>query len=464
MLHCPAADRIGCRIPFAPNPEYHEEKVDAVKTQTRTSWRCGYAETDITPEPGQAFMTGFGKERYARGTLVPLRAQAIAFEDAAGNRSVIVASDVLGYSRVFVDAMRHKIQARYAVGPKDVVFPCSHTHCGPTVNYGLNFAVGGFNVWYLAHLEDALVDLVGQVLKSLSPGAVSLTEADCQIGMNRRNVKAGQVLHEPNPDGIYDRHTPILRIRRRRSPRDILVVCHACHPTSTGAYEKWSPDWPGAMRRHLESSRTDARAVFLKGCGADANVVHRDADSGQYVFSRDPGRARRAGIKLAQQVLRHLARDEGTPLAPTMATTLVSGSLSLKRPRPRRAIREMATTGDNRSHLTWWARQSIAYPDVRKSVEYDVQAWRLDGLKMFWLEGEVCADLGIALREQAGGTVATVAYSNACPGYVSSARLIREGGYEGDTSHMAYFLPAPFAEKSEREFMALCDKAVKQLG
>jgi hypothetical protein len=45
------------------------------------SWRCGYAETDITPKPGQAFMTGFGKERYARGMLAPLRVQVIALED-----------------------------------------------------------------------------------------------------------------------------------------------------------------------------------------------------------------------------------------------------------------------------------------------------------------------------------------------------------------------------------------------
>ena len=44
-------------------------------------WRCGYAETDITPKPGKAFMTEFGKERYDRGMLAPLRAQVIALED-----------------------------------------------------------------------------------------------------------------------------------------------------------------------------------------------------------------------------------------------------------------------------------------------------------------------------------------------------------------------------------------------
>ena len=427
------------------------------------SWRCGYAETDITPKPGQAFMTGFGKERYARGTLAPLRAQAVALEDAQGKRAVIVASDVLGYSRVFVDAMRQKVLDRYGLAADAVSFPCSHTHCGPTVNFGVTFAVGGLNVWYLAHLEDALVDLVGEALKRLSAADVSVGEADCQVGMNRRNVKNGEIVPGPNPDGVYDRHTPILRISRRKSPRDIVIVCHACHPTSTGAYDKWSPDWPGAMRNRLESQLKDSRAVFVKGCGADANVVHKDPETGETVFSRDPHRARLAGVRMANQVLRFLAQNPLDALEPTIRTRLVSGSLSLQKSPTRKHVREMALNGDNSSHFTWWARQSIAYPDSRKSVDYDVQVWLLGELKMFWLEGEVCADLGIALKQTHEGPVMTAAYTNACPGYISSARLIREKGYEGYASHMAYFLPAPFAQKSEKEFMELCAKAVKGL-
>jgi neutral ceramidase len=426
-------------------------------------WRCGYAETDITPTPGEALPSGFGRERYAQSALSPLIAQAVALEDARGRQSVIVASDVLGYSRVLVDAMRTRIQDRYGLEPEAVTFPCSHTHCGPAVNFGLNFAVGGINVWYLARLEDALIGLVGQALENLGPATISLTEADCQIGLNRRLLDGDRVLHQPNPDGVYDRHTPILRIRRRRTPSEIILVSHACHPTSTGAYDRWSPDWPGAMRRRIATRLDGTRVLFAKGCGADANVVHRDPDSGSYVFSRSPGRARAAGVKLADQVLRALQRGSACELAPEMSLSRASGGLTLKRGPSRKQIRHLALVGDNQSHLTWWARQSLSFPDTRKTVDYEVQVWRLGGLKMFWLEGEVCADLGIALRKMTDGPTATIAYANACPGYISSARLIREGGYEGDTSHKAYFLPAPFAEKSEGEFLRICTKALKGL-
>ncbi|MCH2663191.1 hypothetical protein MK139_02545, partial [bacterium] len=322
---------------------------------------------------------------------------------------------------------------------------------------------GGINVWYLARLEDALIGLVGQALENLGPATISLTEADCQIGLNRRLLDGDRVLHQPNPDGVYDRHTPILRIRRRRTPSEIILVSHACHPTSTGAYDRWSPDWPGAMRRRISTRLDGTRVLFAKGCGADANVVHRDPDSGSYVFSRSPGRARAAGVKLADQVLRALQRGSACELAPEMSLSRASGGLTLKRGPSRKQIRHLALVGDNQSHLTWWARQSLSFPDTRKTVDYEVLVWRLGGLKMFWLEGEVCADLGIALRKMTDGPTATIAYANACPGYISSARLIREGGYEGDTSHKAYFLPAPFAEKSEGEFLRICAKALKGL-
>ena len=53
-----------------------------------------------------------------------------------------------------------------------------------------------------------------------------------------------------------------------------------------------------------------------------------------------------------------------------------------------------------------------------------------------------------------------IAYANEVPGYIPTARIIREGGYEGDTSHMAYFLPAPFQLRMEIELTALVEQAL----
>ncbi len=427
-------------------------------------WRVGYAEADITPRPGEAFMSGFGIKRYARGTLAPLRAQAVSFEDASGKRAILVAADLLGYSRVQVNAIRVKIEQSFSVPPESVTLSASHTHCGPTVNYGLNFAVGGLNVWYLARLEDTLMKIIGKALRSLSPATIGYTDFEAQIGLNRRLIREGKaVAMGPNPDGVYDRHTPVIRISRRRSPKEVILVSHACHPTSSGPYDKWSPDWPGALRTKVETSLKDCRVIFAKGCGADANVVYRNRLTGKVAFSRDPVRSRRAGNQLAEKLLAHYSGTEPNPLHSSLSSTIACGQLSLQKRKSLSEIEAMATKGDIRKHATWWARQSLAYPDARTAVDYDVQAWRLGELTLFLLEGEVCADLGIAVRQLIDGPTVSVAYTNACPGYISTARLIREGGYEGDTSHMAYFLPAPFAEKSEDEFLTLCRKAARGL-
>ena len=36
------------------------------KESNGTPWQVGYAQAEITPEPGQCQMCGFGRERYAK--------------------------------------------------------------------------------------------------------------------------------------------------------------------------------------------------------------------------------------------------------------------------------------------------------------------------------------------------------------------------------------------------------------
>ena len=425
-------------------------------------WLVGFAQADITPATGQAMMAGFGRERYADGVLTPLRAQALAFRDSTGKTALLLVADVLGFDRVTVDRLRRKIEADHGLPPEAVCFSASHTHWGPAINYRANFAIGGINVWYLGHLEAKLLDLAAEALKDLAPARVGYGACEAQIGMCRRRPNdKGEFGWGPYPPGSYDRHTPVLRIQRGTSPAQIVLVGHACHPTSTGLVGKWSADYPGAMRDRIEATLDDCRAVFVMGCGGDAKVVHRDPATNEVVFSASPEQSEAGGTKLAETVLDYL---EGQPLAdlqPTIDTKLVRGALSLQEPPSQAEIEQMALDGDPRTTATWWARQSLAYPDRRREQRYDVQAWRLGDLTVLALEGEVCADWGAMARSLASTRHAmTIGYANHVPGYIPTARIIREGGYEGGTSHMAYFLPAPLDPRSEPQLSELLLEAV----
>jgi dienelactone hydrolase len=429
--------------------------------EAMSRWRIGYAEADITPRQGEAMLAGFGQPRQVAGTLGPLRAQALAFEDGQGHRALLFTADVLGFGRASVDVLRRKIDKAYGIQASAICFNASHTHWGPAINHGMNFALGGLDVWYLGRLEETMLSLAGRALSNVAPSRLEYGACEVHIGMCRRLPnERGEIGWGPNPTGSYDPHTPVLRITRAQSPKQLVLVGHACHPTSTGNTNAWSPDYPGAMRRKLESTLEDSRALFLQGCGGDAKVVFLNKATGKIEFAADPRQSEIAGEKLAADVLAYLNKGELIFLEPELEAQLVSGSLSLQAPRTRQQIEEMANANP-RNSSTWWARQSLAYPDNRRNLPYEVQAWRLGDLTLVALEGEVCADWGPMVRGLAKTRHAmAIGYANNVPGYIPTARIVREGGYEGDTSHMAYFLPAPFEPKMEIELTALIERAL----
>ena len=112
--------------------------------------------------------------------------------------------------------------------------------------------------------------------------------------------------------------------------------------------------------------------------------------------------------------------------------------------------------------MTWAARQSLAFPDSRRSFRYDVQVWTLgDRLTMFGMEGEICSPWGPILRAMAPTELAcVVGYANSTSSYIPDKRIIREGGYEALTSQQAYGLPAPFTENIDTEIKAIVADAL----
>jgi len=426
-------------------------------------WRVGYAQADITPGPGQVMMSGFGKQRYAEGTLAPLRAQVLVFQDETGRRALLGAADVLGFGPDTIETLRHKLRAAHGFQPADICFAASHTHWGPAINYRMCFALGAPDVWYIAALEKTLLRLAEEAVADLAPAEVQYGDFEVQIGMNRRKVnEEGKVVWGPNPGGQYDRQTSVLRILREKSPRQLLLVVHGCHPTCVGNVAKWSPAYPGAMRDRLAAAIDDSRAIFMMGCGGDAKASVLNPETGREEFAAHPDQSRAVGEKLADAVLKRL-EGEFRPLSPVLQTHLERGTLSFAEPMTREQIVEMTVKKNPQEYYTWWARQSLAFPDSRTALEYEVLTWRLGPLTLAALEGEVCSEWGERIRGMLPGEpVMVVAYVNFCPGYIPTARIITEGGYEGDESHKAYFLPAPFSPKMEAELTDLLHRALQR--
>lgn len=435
---------------------------------TEQLWFVGYAEADITPAPGQVQMSGFGRERYAKGALAPLLTQVIVLQDGENNTGVLISADILDFDRVMVEAIRRTIRHKHNISPENIMLAVSHTHWGPAVRFRMSFGLGAPNVWYMGQLEEKIINSVDAAFENLSPAIIDYGWIDFrEIGCNRRLPVNRKITWGPYKDGSFDGHTPILRIKRSEKPQQLLVVGHACHPTSSGPIQKWSPDYPGAMRDYLADKLTDTKAVFVQGCGGDAKIVHNDPEIGKLVFSGDPERTKAAGEKLAKVVLRHLGKGHMVSLEGKLACSLATGQISYgerwsREEIERQAYPEPTKSGRRSTWQTWAARQSLALPDYSQSFRYDVQVWKLGNrLMVFGMEGEICSPWGPILRAMAPTECAMViGYANGTSSYIPDKRIVQEGGYEGLTSQHAYFLPAPFTENIDDEIKQIVTRAI----
>ena len=428
-------------------------------------WSVGYGEADITPAPKQVQMSGFGRERYAQGKIAPLLTQVIVLRDEKQNTGVLITADILDFERVIVEAIRRAIKYKYNIPPENIIFAASHTHWGPAVRFRMGYSLGAPNVWYMGFLEDKIINSVDAAFENLSGASIDYGWINYRgIGCNRRLPVNGKITWGPYKEGSFDGHTPIIRIKRTGNPQQLLVVGHACHPTSSGPIQKWSPDYPGAMRDYLVSKMPETKAVFVQGCGGDAKIVHKDPETGKLVFSNAPERAKAAGEKLAKVVLSYIESAKMVRLNGQLACSLKTGKISYGKRWSREEIERQAYPSEGRkTWQTWAARQSLAMPDYSRNFRYDVQVWKLGSqLMVFGMEGEICSPWGPMLRKMAPTEYATViGYANSTSSYIPDKQIVREGGYEGLTSQHAYFLPAPFTENIENEIKQIVKKAIK---
>ncbi|MFM7592077.1 MAG: neutral/alkaline non-lysosomal ceramidase N-terminal domain-containing protein, partial [Isosphaeraceae bacterium] len=96
-------------------------------------WKAGVAKMVITPQPN-GWMAGYAARKApAEGKAHDLWAKAIAMEDAAGRKSVIVTMDLCGISRDVEIPVVEAITRETGIPRAGIVLSCSHTHCGPVV-------------------------------------------------------------------------------------------------------------------------------------------------------------------------------------------------------------------------------------------------------------------------------------------------------------------------------------------
>jgi hypothetical protein len=191
------------------------------------TFKAGVGRADITPN-GSIWLSGYAARTHAsEGALHKLWAKALAIENGAGQRIVIVSTDVVGIPRTVADDVAARVEKQYGIQRSQVVLNASHTHTGPYIWSNLNnltvFPADEQEklVAYARKFADDIVFAIGAAVRDLAPATVEYAAGSAGFAVNRRQPSPTGMKIGVNPEGPADRTVPVLKITglERQAPR-----------------------------------------------------------------------------------------------------------------------------------------------------------------------------------------------------------------------------------------------------
>ncbi len=406
----------------------------------------GLAVRDITPELPIPLAGYAGRKHPANKIDQPLVAQALALRNASGERFVFVSIDNCEVSHSFMQPVYKTIAEQHQLPPGAVAVISSHTHSGPVLSDTLPGmpeppdAEQKQVVKYSRLLQDRIVEVVAAALGDLQPALLEQARARATFAMNRRVYRQGKVEFGDNPEGPVDWDVPVLQIKGTNGAVRAILFGYACHGTSVRTGDDWyvvSGEWMAYARQHLEAVHPGAIAMYLTGMGADSDP-----------FPRGPLlEAKRHGLELAGAVMGVLGRPM-RPIRGSFKFAFDQVDLPLASPPERDQIEKDAQSKDvslkQRAEL--YLKLLNESKPLPRSLQLPVAALRFgDDLTFVLVGGEVVVDYSRRLkRTLAADHPWMIGYAYEVPCYIPSARVLKEGGYEAESSLIYYGLYGPF--------------------
>ncbi len=411
----------------------------------------GLAVRDISPELPIRLAGYAGRNRPADKADHPLLVQALALRNFSGERFVFVALDNCEVSRAFITPVVRQCTEQFQLARGAVAVVSSHTHSAPVLDETLTDMVQASSsetaqiARYSQVLKAKIVEVVGAALNDFQPALLEAGSGRATFAMNRRVYDGDRVVFGDNPDGPADWEVPVLRIRRADGSVRAIVFGYACHGTSVRSGDDWyvvSGEYMAYARQHLEAVEPGATAIYLTGMGADSDPAPR----GLLVH------AKRHGLELAGAVVSVLDQPM-RPVRGGFKFAFQEIDLPLVDPPSRDQLEKDAQSKDVyiKARAEAYLKRLNANRPLPESLKLPVAAVRIgDDLTFVLMGGEVVVDYSRRLKRLlAQDHPWMIGYAYEVPCYVPSARLIKEGGYETDSSLIYYGFYGPFRTSVE---------------
>jgi hypothetical protein len=422
-------------------------------------WKAGVAKTVITPKEPM-WMAGYGsRDHPSEGIIHDLWAKVLAIQDARGKKALLITTDLESFPKSLSDRIRNRLGATYGLTRAQIILNSSHTHSGPVVD-------GMYNIYtddpaenekikrYSKELENKLIGIAGEAIAALKPANIFSGNGVTRFQVNRRNNDESKILEQTEINGPNDYAVPVLKVTGSSGELIAVAFGYACHNTTLSGYE-WCGDYAGFAQIELEKMHPGTTAMFFQGAGADQNPLPRRS------------------VYLAQQYGRSLAAaaesvisGEMHPLSPELTTVYSEINLGLSPPMPKEELVKMAEK--SKGYQKHWAEDLIHKMETGEKIiseyPYPIQVWKLGEQAIFSFGGELVVDYTIKLKEKYGWNIFVLGYSNDVMAYIPSTVILKEGGYEGFSSQIAFGLPSVWKENIEETILEEADRLAGEVG
>jgi len=409
--------------------------------------RAGVGRMKLTPETQPVFLDGYAARSHAAtGMIHHVWAKALVFDDGSSNRVALITADLVGIPRATKALVCAQLLRRYGIGPERVFFNASHTHSGPKIwprPDTADFTQEEKRTLLAQNRKyvDDMLAAVAMAITNLAPARLSAGCGTAGFAINRRKAGVAPVDHA----------VPVLRVAAPDGTVRAVLFNYACHNTTLTAENLMvSGDYAGFAMLDLEAANPGATALFVQGCAGDQNPEPRHTVE--------------------------WAKKHGREMADAVQRVMAGGM---------RSVRGPIRTGDAEARLDFQVDDLDAYfqegqsPDPYRrnratkvlesynngnpilSLPYEVRALRFgDDLALLFLGGEAVVDYALrAKREYAREQLIVAGYSEwGC--YIPSARVLKEGGYEGGGYSVYGAFPGPFKETVEETVFDAVRKAM----
>src|SRR5262245_13343945 len=247
-----------------------------------STWKVGLARIDITPER-PVFMAGYdARDKPFESVEARIHAKALVLEDVTGRRAALITADLSGFTPAVVEPVCAAIRDRIGLERKQILLNASHNHSGPLQSLdpnprrNLSAEDARNTASYTQSLQKKLIQVVVDAASKLEPARLSWGSGVAFFVMNRREFTPNGIILGVNPRGPVDRSLPVLRIEGLDGRLRAAVFGTACHNTTlTGNNYRISGDYAGYAQTYVEEQYRGVQAMFVAGCGGDANPYPR---------------------------------------------------------------------------------------------------------------------------------------------------------------------------------------------